>query len=302
MAKKNRNDLADRLAYLPVRALVALTGAMPRNLRLATGGAIGRSIVRGNGRLRDRAERNLAYVFPDLSAEDRCRIAIETGDTFGRTFLEILHMRDFQKNSTILPPSGEGAQAIIEAGRNGTGAILVSGHFGQWEAARKWIRQQGIDCAGVYRPTENPYINRIYSEGLEEGGSPMFAKGPRGMRGLVSHLAKGNVVSLLVDQYDHRATSLDFVGRPAPTSLFAPQLALKYGVPLVPIFGYRLADRRTIQVETDPPIPHTTASEMMQAVNDALAARIRAHPGQYYWLHRRWSKSLPEAGAHGDPT
>lgn len=292
MSKKNRNDLADRLAYYPVRALVGLTGAMPYRLQVEAGGAIGRAILRTNVRLRDRIYRNLAHVFPDLTASERKRIALQTGDTFGRTFLEILHMRGFQKNSAILPPAGEGAEAIIEAGRNGTGAILVSGHFGQWEAARKWIRMQGIECAGVYRPTENPYINRIYREGLEEGGSPMFSKGPRGMRGLVSHLAKGKVVSLLVDQYDHRATPLDFVGRPAPTSLFAAQLALKYGVPLVPIFGYRLADRRQIQVETDPPIPHTTASEMMQAVNDSLAARIRAHPGQYYWLHRRWSKTL----------
>jgi Kdo2-lipid IVA lauroyltransferase/acyltransferase len=293
MAKKNRNDLTDRLAYVPVRGLVGLTGAMPYRMRLAVGGAIGRTIVRISPRLQARIDRNLAYVFPEMTADDRHRMAIATGDTFGRTFLEILHMEDFQAHNPIHGPAGPGAEAILSAARNKTGVVAVSGHFGQWEACRAWMKSQGIECAGVYRPTENPYLNGIYSHGLALSGKPMFAKGVRGMRGLVAHLAKGNVVSLLVDQYDHRATPLDFVGRPAPTSLFAAQLALKYDVPLVPMFAHRLQDGEHVRVEADPPVARGTAEAMMQAVNDALAARIRAHPGQYYWLHRRWSKSLP---------
>jgi Kdo2-lipid IVA lauroyltransferase/acyltransferase len=293
MVKKNRNDLADRLTALPVRALMGVTGVLPYKARLAVGGAIGRSILRSNRRLRERIDQNLAYVLPELSADERRRIGRETGDTFGRTFLEILHMEDFQRRNPILGPSGPGADAVLEAARTRTGIVAVSGHFGQWEACRTWMKAQGAECAGVYRPTENPYLNEVYSHGLGVSGTPMFAKGPRGMRGLVAHLAKGNVVALLVDQYDHRATPLDFVGRPAPTSLFAAQLALKYKVPLVPMFARRLEDGERVQVEADPPVALGTAEAMMQAVNDALAARIRACPGQYYWLHRRWSKSLP---------
>jgi Kdo2-lipid IVA lauroyltransferase/acyltransferase len=41
------------------------------------------------------------------------------------------------------------------------------------------------------------------------------------------------------------------------------------------------------------PIPPTSAPEMMQAFNHSLAAQVRARPGQYYWLHRRWQKTLP---------
>jgi lauroyl/myristoyl acyltransferase len=33
---------------------------------------------------------------------------------------------------------------------------------------------------------------------------------------------------------------------------------------------------------------------MTQAAADSLAARVRATPGQYYWLHRRWVKDLAE--------
>jgi Kdo2-lipid IVA lauroyltransferase/acyltransferase len=296
MAKKNRNDLLDRLACIPVRGLVGLAGAMPYRARLSLAGYLGRTIVVRNTRLKMRIDRNLAHVFPAMSPDERKRVLMQTGDTFGRTFLEILRNKDFLAHGAVAGPSGPGAQAILDAAAAGKGAIAVSGHFGQWEGCRAWMKAHGINCAGVYRPTENPHLNEIYRQGLSIGGSPIFAKGPRGMRGLVAHLAKGNLVSLLIDQYDHRAAPLDFVGRPAPTSLFAAQLARKYDVPLVPMFAWRLDDGEHVQVEADPPVPHGDESDMMQAVNDALAARIRAHPGQYYWLHRRWSKSLPDAG------
>ncbi|MEM8572405.1 MAG: lysophospholipid acyltransferase family protein [Pseudomonadota bacterium] len=292
MAKKNRNDTLDWLAYLPIRALVSLTGIMPYRLRLATSGAIGQGIVLSSSRFRERVRLNLGHVFPDMTEDRKRQIMRETGDTFGRTFMEILHMKKFRAHNAIVPPSGSAAEALLEAAGSGKGAVIVSGHFGNWEGCRLWLMQNGFECAGVYRPTPNPYIDRIYGSGLEDNGKPMFKKGPRGMRGLVSHLAKGNIVALLVDQYDDRAEPLDFVGQPAPTSLFAPQLALKYGVPLIPMFSHRLDDGERVQVEVDPPIPHTDAKQMMQAVNDALAARIRARPGQYYWLHRRWSKTL----------
>jgi KDO2-lipid IV(A) lauroyltransferase len=29
---------------------------------------------------------------------------------------------------------------------------------------------------------------------------------------------------------------------------------------------------------------------MTQAAADSLAARVRMHPEQYFWLHRRWVK------------
>ena len=60
----------------------------------------------------------------------------------------------------------------------------------------------------------------------------------------------------------------------------------------------RYVGPRPYPIEFEAPIPPGTALEMTQAAADSLAARVRAHPGQYYWLHRRWVKSFdpPAAG------
>ena len=42
------------------------------------------------------------------------------------------------------------------------------------------------------------------------------------------------------------------------------------------------------EIATEVPVPHSDARTMMQAVSDSLAARVRAHPEQYFWIHRRW--------------
>ena len=44
------------------------------------------------------------------------------------------------------------------------------------------------------------------------------------------------------------------------------------------------------KVEVRDPIAHSTPEGMMQALNDDLEVQIRAHPGQWFWVHRRWKK------------
>jgi KDO2-lipid IV(A) lauroyltransferase len=41
-------------------------------------------------------------------------------------------------------------------------------------------------------------------------------------------------------------------------------------------------------VDLEAPIPQTTALEMTTALTRSLEARVKAHPGQWFWIHRRW--------------
>lgn len=288
-----RSVWRQRAAWVPAAAALGIARALPWRARVAFGGWLGRRIVTGVPKFRRRVEANLAYVLPELDGPARARIAAETGETFGRTFVEIFSMAEFKARRPWGEARGPGLQAAREARAAGRPVLLVTGHFGQWEAGRAAAAEAlGREVAGVYRPLNNPYLDAPYVRELELGGRPMFPKGPAGLRGLLGHLAKGGAVAMLVDQYDRRAPQLDFLGRPAPSLTLAADLALRTGALLIPGYGLRAADGLTMQVTLEAPIPHTTAQEMTQALNDSLAAQVRAHPGQYFWLHRRWRKDL----------
>jgi Kdo2-lipid IVA lauroyltransferase/acyltransferase len=292
MAKTDRSPALDRAAFLPAGALVAISGRLPYRARLALGAAVGRRAVLGVPKFRNRVRANLAHVFPEMAGARREALVGATGESIGRSFIEMMHNRQFHEHRAWKPAEGPGAEAIMAAAREG-GAIIVTGHFGQWEAPRAWMKDIGINCAAIYRPTENPHLNAVYLRNLEFGGTPMFPKGRRAVRDLMQHVSRGGIAAIFPDQYDHRATPLDFLGQPAPTSLVTAEIAIKLGVPLIPIYGVREPDGEHVQVVAEPPIERGTAAEMMQRVNDSLAARVRAHPEQYYWLHRRWQKDLP---------
>ena len=85
-------------------------------------------------------------------------------------------------------------------------------------------------------------------------------------------------------------TALPFLGHPARTALSAAELALRLKADLIPFFATRLPDGVSFRVELDAPIPPSDPETMTLAITRALETRILAHPGQWFWVHRRWKK------------
>jgi KDO2-lipid IV(A) lauroyltransferase len=81
---------------------------------------------------------------------------------------------------------------------------------------------------------------------------------------------------------------IDFLGRPAATATSAAELARRYGAEVIPFYAVRQPDGLSFQIELEAPIPHGDPLTMTRALNESLAARVRANPGQWFWIHRRW--------------
>lgn len=291
-----RGTVLQYLAWLPQAALLGIARALPYRARLAFGSLFLRAAVAVVPDLRRRVEANLRLIFPDMPPEERARIRSAMADSFGRTFIEIFSIDAFQKHAAWSGPTGPGWDALKATLAGGKGALLVGGHFGQWEAGRGALKAHGIEVGALYRPVKNPFLERDYFDNLSRGGAPMLPRDRRGMRELIRHLRGGGVAAILLDQYVHGGEAIEFLGHPAPTGLTIAELALKYGLPMIPIYGTRAPDGEHVVIDLEAPIPHTTAREMTRVAADSLSARIRARPGQYYWLHRRWVKDLGREG------
>jgi KDO2-lipid IV(A) lauroyltransferase len=279
-----RHWLQDRF----LRGLIGALMRLPYRWRVPLcGWAVARIVapIAGyRGRIRD----NLAHVMPDLPRAEVERIVRAVPDNVGRTVIEIYSGTEFIAHAVSHPLTGEGVQALEEAHRAGRPVILVTGHFGNYDASRAALIARGYRVGALYMPMNNPYFNAHYEEAIGRIGRPLFPRGKKGLGEMVRHLRSGGMLGMLIDQNMGHGAPLSFFGKTALTALSAADLALKYDALLVPTYGIRGADGLSFTILVEAPIPHSTPEAMTQALNDSLEALARRHLDQWFWIHRRW--------------
>lgn len=270
------------------RGLIMAALALPYGARGRVMGWMMAHVIGPIAGYRSRAQAHVAMILPHLPLSEHLRIANASLYNAGRTLIENYSTQDFlarQKDAAI---SGAGLAALSEAVAQGRPVILVSGHFGNYEAVRAALIGRGFDVGGLYRDMSNPYFNAHYVKTMQAFGAPVFPQGPKGTAGFVRHLKSGGQLVLLFDQHVEGAPILDFMGKPSRTAISAAELALRYDGVLIPFYGIRQSDGVSFESVLETPVPHSDPVTMTQALNDSLSARIRAHPEQWFWVARRW--------------
>lgn len=297
--------LRHRVEYgliLLARGLDRLLGAR-RTETLAAG--LGRLAYRPFGIRADVVEAHLRQAFPEHDDDWIRRTASEAYAHLGREGLSMLRLSRLTPADVVaatrVPPEIDALKAAVAAG---TGAVLVTGHLGNWEVGGAAMAARGIPIDAVARRQANPYFDRLVNDARARLGIRVI---PRhgATKATLRALKEGRVVALVADQ-DARAAGVfvPFLGRPASTPRGPAVLALRTSAPLFmatmvrdPDGGYR------VRIE---PIPVPTDGDfegrvrrITAAFTRSLEAAVREHPSQYFWHHRRW-KTVPPAGNGGD--
>ncbi|WP_208351375.1 lysophospholipid acyltransferase family protein [Pseudaestuariivita rosea] len=278
--------LVDRL----LRTLIAFIKLFPYTVRVRAMGWLTARIIAPLAGYIVRAEKNLAYIYPEMPADRQRQIARAVADNAGRTIIETYSPKGLMRQAQASPISGPGLEALKEAVAAGKPVLLVTGHFGNHEAPRYALTAMGFEIGGLYRPMANRFFNEHYAQTMMDISGPVFEQGRRGTAGFVKYLKSGGIAVLLFDIYSRKGPKISFLGQPAPTALSAADLALKYNAVLIPFFGARREDGLTFDIQLDAPIAHSTPENMLTQMNACLEKRIEAQPEQWFWIHRRWRK------------
>lgn len=229
---------------------------------------------------------NLKFAVPEMDPAEMKRLSRAVPANTGRMLIEIASGEEFVKRIARIEMQGPGLPALDEARESGRPIIIVSGHFGNHDAARAALANRGHNIGALYRPVDDPVLDQEFLRVLNSITSPIFPRGRKGLGAMLRFLRKGNAVAILMDQFVHEGAPVTFFGKPARTSTSAAEMALKYDALLVPVYGIR--NGSSFDIVAEDPIPHTDALTMTQAINDSLEARVRAHMDQWLWIHRRW--------------
>lgn len=292
MAKRDSSlQLAvDWVSDRMIRALLWLLMRVPYDRRVVLAGWLAAHVLAPIAGYRRRIRHNLALIMPDLPESEVRRMQRKVPENLGRTLIELYSGPEFAARAARATLTGEGVPALDAAHAEGRPVLLVTGHIGNYDAARAALLARGYKVGGLYRPMNNRYFNDHYVEAISRIGKPLFPRGRQGLSEMVRFLRSGGMLGIVIDQYMRAGVELDFMGHPALTALSAAEMALRYDALVVPTYGIRQPNGLDFDLVFEAPIPSGTPEAMTQALNDSLAAQVRLHPDQWLWTHRRWKK------------
>lgn len=242
---------------------------------------------------REVVERQLAESFPDAdptwidATTRRCyrhfgqELAVLAGGAVSVT--EAIERIDDETDSR---------RRIRDAVEAHGGAIVVTGHLGNWELGGARIASFGLPTTAVARRQSGRVDRRLAAMRDRLGFDVAYDDATP--RTLVRALRSGRVLALVADQHRPQGgVQLDFMGRPAWTTLGPARLCLTADVPL--FFAALLRDGRRYRTVFEK-IDRGTG-EMEPAVEitrrwlAVLERGVKDKPAQYFWFHRRWKKA-----------
>ena len=233
--------------------------------------------------------KNLSIFNSEISKKEKDKIILSMWKNYGMTFIEYVFLSYFQKNNSHIKILGENnLQKIIEKNKP---VIFVSGHFANYELMSMEIVKKKIKLATIYRPLNNFFVNPLM-EFLRRKFvcKNQIKKGINGVRDAINYIKQDYSVALMIDQRVSEGEKINFFGKPAFTTTLPAQLALKFGLSVVPVFLERdELNNFTIQFyEEIKSSDFKNKIEMTKKLNSFLESLIIKNPYQWIWTHNRW--------------
>jgi Kdo2-lipid IVA lauroyltransferase/acyltransferase len=282
-------NLRFRLEYAGFRAAEAVTRALPLEAASRLSGLSWRLIAPHLYR-QERVMRNLALAYPDMTEDERRRLAADMWENLGRTFAESFHLERIAAEGRVTFDSEEQMDALARGGP----CVVCGLHLGNWELVAYASKRMGVPFTGVYQRMSNPLVDaetRKMRAFLYEGG--LLPKTPVTARSLLRAAKSGGYPAFLADLRDDRGAPVPFFGHPARSNVFPALLARTTGLPLYAGAAYRLPGVCFRIKAVRVPIPQTDdrdadALAATAALQAQFEAFIREAPEQWMWGHRKW--------------
>lgn len=242
---------------------------------------------------------NLRLALSELDHASRKRVLGDVWDNLGRTAAELVHVAGLERTESGPGWEIEGAEIVEALAASGGPSILFSAHIGNWELLPKAAGVFGLRMSSFYRAASNPEVDALIMQLRRSAVGdevPNFAKGRQGARAALGHLARGGHLGMLIDQKMNDGIAVPFFGRTAMTAPAAAAFALRYRCPVIPAHVERIGPARLrLVVEKPLALPDSGDRAMdilalTTMMNAILERWIRARPGEWLWLHRRWPK------------
>lgn len=258
---------------------------------------------------REAVEDNLRHVFPDAKPGKIRKHAKQVFRSVGYYYADLAHLRkmdvqEFLDKRLVLHGVRE---RLLPTTQAGTGAVMLSGHFGNPELVLQAVIPLGIPGFAVTEPIEPPKLYRMMNEiRSSHGVGFMPVGGVAGAKGLIKTLRKGGAIALMGDRdIEGPRMRLPLFGAETWMPTGPIELGLRTGCPIFPSFCMRRG-RFKIEAWLEEPLEIERTDDFQADVRKGALmwiARyedyVRKHPDQWAVLERLWDDGTAEHGSNG---
>ncbi|WP_394909648.1 lipid A biosynthesis lauroyl acyltransferase [uncultured Helicobacter sp.] len=249
---------------------------------------------------------NLEFVYGENLAHDQKHAIIRRCyDNFAFVLLESIRVVYINPHTYASRFRFTNEHFITESIAKDGGAVLISAHFGYWEAMATILppRYRMCQMASLGRLTQFKSINHMIIKRRESNGVRMIDKKGAFKHLLKMYAQKNALVGILIDQNIglNEGIEVEFFGKRATHTTIASVLSRRFGVAIVPVFIDFNDDYSRYEVRFYEPIRVQNTSDMTQDISQATQIQahitqkvIESNPSSWFWFHKRFKVFYPE--------
>ena len=249
---------------------------------------------------------NLEFVYGEsLTHAQRHAIIRRCYDNFAFVLLESIRVVYLNPHKYAARFRFTNEHFITESITKDGGAVLISAHFGYWEAMATILppRYRMCQMASLGRLTQFEPINHMIIKRRESNGVRMIDKKGAFKHLLKMYAQKNALVGILVDQNIglNEGVEVEFFGKRATHTTIASVLSRRFGVAIVPVFIDFHDDYSRYEVRFFEPIRAQNTSDMAKDILQATQAQARitqkaieSSPSSWFWFHKRFKVFYPQ--------
>lgn len=242
------------------------------------------------------ADENLRVVLDEPKVNRRVRyFARKSFRNYSKYMVDLLRQPNLSLHQISRTMSAEDAiwDGVKTAFAHGKGAVMVSFHFGNWDAAASIVTSRGVPLLAVVKDFEPPELNElIQSARVGKGMNVLTLK--ESFKALFAQLKRNQAIVLMLDSpTQNEGIVVDFFGQPARFPMGPAVMAQRTGAPIVLGYIARQPGTNYYWGRFDSPIFYQDTGDKtadLRACTQNLAKQVedavRRNPDQWYMFRK----------------
>jgi len=249
---------------------------------------------------------NLKIVFPEKTEKERKSIFRESLRNMLKNYFEMAFIASGKYSSKKISEmaSASGLEHLNNLKELEQGALLYSGHFGNFPLMIVWLAIKGYPVASIYKEAMS-FPDDFYGNIMRRFNiTPLKYKSNASLTvAIIRALKEKKIVLIQNDQSHPHGIYVNFFNKSVPSQAGPALLAKRVGIPIIPVYVYRdKNNHHKITVLPETKLQQEDDHEKFILLNtqmliDWIAGILIKHPTEWLWLHNRWKRAKPPAPA-----